>query len=373
MKVRAKILLIVGARPNFIKVAPLFKEFKKYKTIKPILVHTGQHYDFEMSKVFFQELKIPKSDYNLRVGSGSHTWQTAKIMEKLEPILLKEKPDLVIVFGDVNSTLAGALTAVKHNIKIAHVEAGLRSFDKTMPEEINRCLTDHISDYLFTTEPKAIENLIREGITKKRIYYVGDLMIDTFLKHKQNILQSAILNKLKLKKKEYGVLTLHRPENVDNKKILGEILESLKEIQEAIKIVWPIHPRTKKMIKYFHYAFLIKDLKNLIITSPLGYLDMLNLMKQSKFIMTDSGGIQEETTFLKVPCLTLRKVTERPITVDVGTNIVVGVKKEKIVKVVKKILAEHIKKGKIPRFWDGKTAKRILKILNKKLKNGKFF
>jgi len=367
MKRRIKILCVVGARPNFIKIAPLFEEFKKRKTIKPVLVHTGQHYDFEMSKVFFQELKIPKPNYNLEVGSGTHAWQTAKIMEKLEPVILKEKPDLVIVVGDVNSTLAGALTAAKLNIPVAHIEAGLRSFDMSMPEEINRLLTDHISDYLFVTESSGVRNLLNENISKKKIYFVGNIMIDTLVKLKTQIQKSKILEKLNLKKKAYAVLTLHRPENVDKKERFLEILAALKEIQKIIKIVWPIHLRTKKQIKEFKFDKFIKGLKNLILIKPLGYIEMINLMENSKFMITDSGGIQEETTFLKVPCLTFRKNTERPVTVEIGTNTLCTTGKM-LVREANNILKEKSKKGCIPKYWDGKSATRIVNILVREIK-----
>ena len=246
---KSKFLIIAGARPNFIKIAPLMEEMKKYQQIKPVLVHTGQHYDFEMSKIFFQELKIPKPDYNLGVGSGSHAKQTAKIMLKLEPILVKEKPKLVVVVGDVNSTLAGALTAVKLHIPVAHVEAGLRNFDLRISEEVNRLLTDHISDLLFATEPAAVQNLLKEGIKKGKIFYVGNIMIDTLKRLEPKAQNAKVLKRLKLKKENYAVLTLHRPENVDDKVVLKEILEAIKEIQKRIKIIWSIHPRAKNNLE----------------------------------------------------------------------------------------------------------------------------
>jgi len=363
MRKKIKILIIVGARPNFIKIAPLFEEFKKYEKIKPILVHTGQHYNFEMSKIFFQELKIPEPDYNLGVGSGSHAWQTAKVMEKLEPVFLKEKPNLIIVVGDVNSTLAGALVAAKLRILVAHIEAGLRSFDTSMPEEINRRLTDHVSDFLFVTESSGVKNLLNEGISKKKIYLVGDIMIDALINSKPKINKSKIFKKLSLEKKNYAVLTLHRPVNVDNPKNLKQFFDIFKEIQKKIKIIFPIHPRTQKTLKHLKTY----KLKNLKIIRPLGYIDFLALEAKAKFVLTDSGGIQEETTFLKVPCLTLRENTERPITVDVGTNAICKTGKM-LVREINKILAGKYKKGKIPELWDGKTAERIVKILIKNLR-----
>lgn len=365
MAKKIKILIIVGARPNFIKIAPLFEEFRKNKKIKPILVHTGQHYDFEMSQVFFQELKIPKPDYNLNVGSGSHAWQTARVMERLESVILKEKPDLVVVAGDVNSTLAGALVAVKLHIPVAHIEAGLRSFDKTMPEEVNRILVDHISDFLFVTEPSGIKNLYNEGVSRNKIFFTGNIMIDSLVKNKKPALDRLFFQKMGLERKNYGVLTLHRVENADDKKNLRELFLILEEIQKKIRVVYPVHPRVKKKIGEFGFASMFSRMKNLILTNALGYLDFLALEAEAKFVLTDSGGIQEETTFLKTPCLTLRKDTERPITVEMGTNIVCGKDRKKIIREIDKILLGKEKKGKTPKFWDGKAAQRITKNLLK--------
>lgn len=393
-----KLLIIVGARPNFIKVAPLIEEINRINklthlstyalthlrsskltplrpyALKYSLIHTGQHYDYEMSQIFFQELKIPKPDYDLGVGSGSHSWQTAKVMEKLEPVILKEKPDVVVVVGDVNSTLASALVAAKLRCSqspnnsnarlplIAHIEAGLRSFDMTMPEEINRRLTDHISDYLFVTEPSGVKNLLNEGIEKEKIYLVGDIMIDALINSKPKIQKSKILKKLNLSPKEYAVLTLHRPVNVDNPEKLKYLFDIFAKIQKKIKIVFPVHPRTRKQLKGIKYLSTYA-LPNLLLVDPLGYIDFLALISQSKFVLTDSGGIQEETTFLKVPCLTLRENTERPITINQGTNTLCYNNKNKILREVNKILKGKYKKGRIPKLWDGKTAERIVKIL----------
>jgi len=368
-----KIIIVAGARPNFIKAAPLLKEFKKYRQFKPILVHTGQHYDYNMSGSFFKELDIPKPDYNLEVGSGTHAWQTAEIMKRLEKVILKERPKSVIVVGDVNSTLAGALTAAKLHIPVVHIEAGLRSFDMSMPEEINRVLTDRISDFLFVTEPSGIRNLVKEGISRKKIFYVGNIMIDTLKNQKPKIknkrYKPKIFKQLNLKPKKYAVLTLHRPSNVDDRKILKNLLETFKIISQKIPIIFPIHPRTKKQIKKFKLKIKICLPTNrqgnckLKIVTPLGYIDMLSLMANSKFVLTDSGGIQEETTVLKIPCLTLRENTERPITVEIGTNTIVGRDRNEILKQVNKILSGKYKKGKIPKYWDGKTAERIVKFL----------
>ncbi|MBW2976550.1 UDP-N-acetylglucosamine 2-epimerase (non-hydrolyzing) [Candidatus Woesearchaeota archaeon] len=358
-----KIVSIVGTRPNFMKIAALVSEFKK-NGAEHILVHTGQHYDREMSRLFFDELEIPEPDVNLGVGSGSYGEQTGNIIIKLEKILVKENPDLVLVVGDVNSTFAGALTAKQHGIKVAHVEAGLRSFDLTMPEEINRMLTDRISDFLFTTEESGNENLLKEGISKDKIFFVGNVMIDTLLKHKEKSSNSKILEKLNLKKNEYCTLTLHRPSNVDNKENFENIISILEGIQEKIKVVFPIHPRTRKNIALFQLNQKIKNMKNLIITEPLGYLDFLCLMSNSKFVLTDSGGIQEETTVLGVPCVTLRNNTERPVTFEQGTNLLVSTDKHKVVEKSLDIINNKAKlENKVPELWDGKAAERIVKIL----------
>jgi len=358
-KKKIKFLCIVGARPNFIKIAPLFEEFKKYKRIKPILVHTGQHYDFKMSRLFFQELKIPKSDYNLKVGSGSHAWQTAKIMERLEPVILKEKPDLVIVVGDVNSTLAGALVAAKLHIPIAHIEAGLRSFDISMPEEINRKVVDHLSQFLFCPTKKAVDNLKKEGI-KKGVYNVGDIMYDIFLKKIKEIKNnSEILEKNNLKLNKYYLLTLHRPQNVDNFKNLITILKVLKKSKE--EFIFPVHPRTKKQFKKIaKYKF-----KNIKFIDPVGYFDMLVLEKSAKKIITDSGGIQKEAYWLKVPCITLRNITEWVETVKSGWNILVGNNEKKIINAIKKF--NPCKRKHYNYFGNGNAAKKIVRDLLKNI------
>jgi len=357
MQKKNKFLIIVGARPNFVKIAPLYAEFKKYKEIKPVLVHTGQHYDFEMSQIFFQELKIPKPDYNLGVGSGSHAWQTAKVMEKLEPVILKEKPDLVIVVGDVNSTLAGALVAAKLNIPVAHIEAGLRSYDKTMPEEVNRVLADHISDFLFCPTKTAVENLKKEGIVKG-VYNVGDIMYDTFLKGiKIARRKSKILEKLNLKPKTFLLLTVHRPSNVDNLENLREILKAMQESGE--QTVFPAHPRTEKQLKKLKLE--IRNWK-LRIIPPVGYLDMLRLEKNAKKILTDSGGLQKEAYWSKIPCITLRKKTEWVETVKSGWNILVGASPRLIKKAIREFEGKK-SADRISPFGNRKTAKNIINIL----------
>ena len=325
----------------------------------------GQHYDREMSKLFFDDLGIPKPDVNLGIGSASDVAQTANIMPELERIIMKEKPDLVIVVGDVNSTLAGALTAKKCNVQVAHVESGLRSFDRTMPEELNRILTDHISDFLFTTEESGNRNLSNEGIGKNKVFFVGNVMIDSLLNHKEKALKSGILEKLKLKKKNYAVLTLHRPSNVDNKKSLEYIINILDEIQNHIKIIFPVHPRTLKTLQKFGLDTKIKSQKNILVIGPLGYLDFMNLMINSRFVLTDSGGIQEETTVLGIPCITMRKSTERPVTMDQGTNVLVSTDKAKIIKAAFRLIDEPGIKAKVPPLWDGKASKRIVDVILK--------
>ena len=378
-----KIISVVGARPNFMKIGPLMEEMKKHRQIESILVHTEQHYDENMSKLFFDQLELPKPDVCLGVGSGSHAQQTAKIMLEFEKVLIQEEPDLVIVVGDVNSTIACALTASKLHIKVAHVEAGLRSFDKGMPEEINRILTDCLSDYLFVTEKSGEINLLREGVDKNKIFFVGNVMIDTLLKHKERAEDSRILFNLGLEKEDgsdggkrkilpFALATLHRPNNVDVLDNFPGILEALEEIQKHLKIIYPMHPRTRANIEKFglckRFSFLdaaesaSRD-SGIVILNPLGYLDFVKLMSEAKLVLTDSGGIQEETTVLGVPCLTLRENTERPVTVTQGSNSIVGTKKNNVVKAALEIITTACKKVTIPDKWDGFAAKRIIDIL----------
>jgi len=357
---KIKIIIIGGARPNFIKIAPLLKEIKKYRQIELILVHSGQHYDFEMSELFFRELRIQKPDYCLGVGSGSHAWQTAKIMEKLEPVFIKEKPNLVIVVGDVNSTLAGALTSAKMGIPVAHIEAGLRSFDKTMPEEINRVLTDHLSDFLFCPTENAAKNLEKEGV-KKGIYNVGDITYDTFLKSiKVAQKKSGILKKLKLRPRSYFLLTLHRPQNVDDPESLKKILKALQKNNE--KIIFPVHPRTKKSLTRFDKSALSRY-SNILFIEPIGFIDMLWLEKNSQKIITDSGGVQKEAYWFKIPCITLRDTTEWIETVRNGWNILVGNNDKKIINAIRKF---NPFQKQYNYFGNGKTAEKIVKVLIKK-------
>lgn len=352
------------------KIAPLIRAIDKYNAkhgntdIESVLVHTGQHYDYEMSQVFFQELELPKPDIFLDIGSGTHAEQTGRIMIELEKALFLEKPDLVIVVGDVNSTLAAALAAVKLHIPVAHVEAGLRSYDKTMPEEINRALTDAISDYLFTTSADNNENLKREGVAEEKIYLVGNVMVDCLTQYKEKAKKSLFLNRLGLARQGYALVTLHRPSNVDDQKSLLGIIKALSIISQKIPVVYPIHPRTKKNITQFGFDYYFRN-KQILVIEPLGYLDFLNLEINAKLVLTDSGGMQEETTVLNVPCLTLRDTTERPVTVTQGTNTLVWNVTERIIEEAQKIIDGHANNSRCPEFWDGKSAVRIVDIIAK--------
>ena len=362
-----KLHLIVGARPNFMKMAPLYRELSLYsENYESLIIHTGQHYDEKMSKLFFNDLDMPKPAAYLNVGSGSHGKQTAMIMERYEDLLLAgDKPDLVIVAGDVNSTIACALVAKKLYIPVAHLEAGLRSYDDRMPEEINRVLTDRISDILLTPSLDANKNLEQEGIEPDKIYFVGNIMIDSLIAHKEKAETSNIFNNLNiLPNDSYALVTLHRPSNVDEYNGLKMLLMALNEISGKIKIIFPMHPRTKKNIYELGLSSILNPSSNLIITEPLGYLDFLKLEMNAKFILTDSGGIQEESTYFGIPCLTLRENTERPITITEGTNQIVDLNVESIVNSATDIIEGKNKKGKIPKYWDGKTAARIVKVLD---------
>lgn len=358
-----KIVSIVGARPNFVKISPLIEEMGKFSEIESVLVHTGQHYDYNMSKQFFKDLNIPNPDVHLEVGSGTHAIQTAKIMMGFEQILLEEKPDLTLVVGDVNSTIACALVSVKLNIPVVHVEAGLRSGDRRMPEEINRILTDSISDYLFVTERSGMENLLNEGVSEKKMFLVGNVMIDTLLKYKKQAENTGILKDLGIEGKAYCLLTLHRPSNVDDPAGLKNILGAIDEIQRDMSVIFPVHPRTRTRIEEFGMQDWINQMKELMLIHPVSYLEFLGLMSKAQFVLTDSGGIQEETTVLGIPCLTLRENTERPVTVEVGTNIVIGTDQKRIIEESKKLINGNKKVGTIPEYWDGKAAGRIVKIL----------
>ncbi len=393
-----KWILVAGARPNFMKIAPLVRAIHAYNNLNgniicPLLVHTGQHYDVNMSESFFKDLNLPEPDVNLGIGSGSHGEQTGRVLIEFEKILFKKQPDLVIVVGDVNSTLACTLASVKLHIPVAHVEAGLRSFDRSMPEEINRIVTDALSDYLFTPSPDGDENLLKEGIPQEKIYLVGDIMVDSLLFNLEQSKKRNILERLGIGQKvladnyppitDYCLLTLHRPSNVDNKRSLTRIVQGLLQISSRVPILFPIHPRTRKQVKTFRMEsnfefYPSPDLgpkdyydsnglkRKIHCFEPLGYLDFLKLMAHAKIVLTDSGGMQEETTVLNIPCITLRDTTERPITITEGSNILVKDDPEKIIKEVTKFLEGSSLKGKCPSIWDGHTAERIVKILVEK-------
>ena len=390
-----KILSVVGARPNFMKVAAVCEAIKDYNSngdaprVEHILVHTGQHYDANMSDLFFNDLELPKPDLFLGVGSGSHSAQIARVMERFERVLLAEKPDVVVVVGDVNSTVACALVTKKTWCsggpcdrdfipKLAHVEAGLRSFDRTMPEEVNRIVTDSIADYLFTTEESANENLGAEGIPENKIHFVGNVMIDTLLRYRSKATESAILTDLQLDEggqvRPYAILTLHRPTNVDDARTFSRIIQSFLDVSRHMQIIFPAHPRTLKQIQqadlgdYFVDHFMDgpepwDSRVRIRLIPPLGYLDFLQLMSHARVVLTDSGGIQEETTILGVPCITLRNVTERPVTLTHGTNVLVGADPETIIRAFTRVLQSSARLPAPPPLWDGNAAKRIVQIL----------
>ena len=354
-----KIIHVVGARPNFMKVSPVWNAIDTMTKYDQILIHTGQHYDLNMSNIFFKELGLPLPEINIGVGSRSHAQQIARIMTNIENELIKIKPDLVLVYGDVNSTIAAALVCSQLLIPIGHIEAGLRSFDKTMPEEINRILTDQISDLLFTPSKNGNINLEREGINKSKIYFVGNVMIDTLIR----ILPKSKIPNIEGLSKDYILVTLHRPSNVDHPKVLLKIINTLKEIGKSVQVLFPVHPRTRKMLRDYNIDLSDKD--NMKILDPIGYLDFIGLMKHSLLVITDSGGIQEETTYLNIPCLTLRENTERPITLEIGTNHLIGLDMNKLILKMKEIISDKSIKGNIPALWDGKASLRIVKVIKK--------
>ncbi len=371
-----RLLSVVGARPNFMKIAPIVTELKKYPDIEHRLVHSGQHYDELLSGNFFSDLGLPAPDVNLEIGSGSHAAQTGEVMKRLEPALLEFQPEMVIVVGDVNSTLAAAVTAVKSGIRVAHVEAGLRSFDMTMPEEINRKLTDAISELLFVTEQSGVDNLKHEGVSAEKIFLVGNVMIDSLLKYREPAKRSPILDRLGIRQQEsscrpYGVLTLHRPSNVDDRDGLHRILETVQVMASDFPVFFAVHPRTRKNIERFGWSEYVSNgganRKGIVALDPLGYLDFLCLMQHARLVLTDSGGIQEETTVLGVPCLTLRENTERPATVKYGTNQVVGLKRDRILAAARSILQDSKPEYRCPPLWDGQAAGRIVKIIREYL------
>lgn len=360
------VVCIVGARPNFMKMAPILRAFAaNHPSIPTMLVHTGQHYDKDMNDRLFVDLRLPHPDINLEVGSGTHAVQTAEVMRRFEPVLDTHKPSCVLVVGDVNSTLACTLVGVKKGVPVVHVEAGLRSYDRKMPEEVNRVLTDQIADLLYTTERSALDNLLREGITEERVRFVGNVMIDSLLSNREaaqaptkTLSEAGIDAGLLNDPQGYAVVTLHRPSNVDQIETLRPLLGVLREVSEKLPVVFALHPRTRANIERFGLSDLVSS-KRIVLLPPQGYLEMLGLMSSAKLVLTDSGGLQEETTALGVPCLTMRENTERPITIDQGTNTMVGCDRTAILKGVGEILSGRGKCGRIPEYWDGRAAERI--------------
>jgi UDP-N-acetylglucosamine 2-epimerase (non-hydrolysing) len=367
-----KVINVVGARPNFMKAAPVVEAMKRRDAeFAPLLVHTGQHYDREMSDAFFRDLSLPEPDVYLGVGSGSHAAQTAAVMTSFEPILSREKPDWVVVVGDVNSTLACALVAAKLRVAVAHIEAGLRSRDRTMPEEINRILTDQISDLLLTPSEDADRNLLAEGIPRERIRFVGNVMIDSLFANMKRAETSRVREGLGVAGVDYAVLTLHRPSNVDERETFAGILSALEAIAARLPVIFPAHPRTRARLAEFGFDERVRVNSNLRVVEPMGYLDFLRLYSGARLVLTDSGGIQEETTALGIPCLTLRENTERPVTVELGTNRVVGTDQERIVGAALEALSAPAAQAggrarRLPPLWDGHTAERILDALLEK-------
>lgn len=353
---------MVGARPNFMKIAPIMSELRARPLFAPQLIHTGQHFSAEMSDSFFRELEIPEPDINLGAGGGTHGEQTAQIMLRLEPVFRASPPDVLLVVGDVNSTLAAAIVAAKMGIPVAHVEAGLRSFDRTMPEEINRVLTDSVSDYLFTTERGAEKNLLAEGIPARKIFFTGNVMIDTLLGFRHKAARSDVLERLGLAAGSYAVVTLHRPSNVDDPAGLSEMVVMLAELARNLPVVFPVHPRTRARM-----ASAGAGADGLTLTEPMGYLDFLRLVGSARLVLTDSGGIQEETTVLGVPCLTLRANTERPVTIEMGTNRLVGTNPADALEAALETLAATPRRCPPPPLWDGKASGRIVDILERSL------
>jgi len=359
-----KIICVAGARPNFVKIAPLVAEFRKHsQAFDTMLVHTGQHYDEALSDAFFRDLEIPPPDIHLDVGSLSHAQQTAEIIKRFEPVLLDARPDYVLVVGDVNSTVACALTAAKLKVGVIHVEAGLRSFDRDMPEEINRVLTDHLSDLLFVTEESGRRNLLKEGIAPEKIHFAGNVMIDSLRRQLKAASRSDVLERLGLAQGAYGLVTLHRPSNVDLPDVFRGILTALRAISQHLPVIFPIHPRSEARIREMKLETYFDGNSNLRRIPPVGYPDFLEMMRHARLVLTDSGGIQEETTVLGVPCLTLRHNTERPSTIEMGTNKLVGTQPDVIVAAALQALSGNSAPGTLPPLWDGHAAERIVEVL----------
>lgn len=358
-----RIATIVGARPNFIKIAPLLAAYRAHPRIQPLLIHTGQHYDCAMNDPFFEQLRIPRPDVNLGVGSGSHAVQTAGIMVEFERYCLAHRPDMVLVVGDVNSTIACALVAAKLGIEVAHVEAGLRSFDRSMPEEINRKLTDSIADLLFVSEPSGMENLRREGVDPDRVHFVGNVMIDTLLANLARAEDEDVLDRLGVANRAYAVLTLHRPSSVDDPRVLSGLLDAVAEVARDFEVVFPAHPRTTARMAELGFEDRLSSIAGLKAVPPLGYLEFLKLTAHARIVLTDSGGIQEETTILKVPCVTLRENTERPVTCEVGANRLAGTDPAGVIAAYREMLTADPAAFRTPELWDGRAAERIAAIL----------
>ncbi|HVP39961.1 MAG TPA: UDP-N-acetylglucosamine 2-epimerase (non-hydrolyzing) [Candidatus Saccharimonadales bacterium] len=359
--VGGEILLVAGARPNFMKVAPLLAALRRRGRLPTALVHTGQHYDPGMSDVFFQELGLPRPDVHLGVGSDTHARQTAKIMIEFETVVLERAPRAVLVVGDVNSTVACALVCAKLAVRVGHVEAGLRSYDRSMPEEVNRVLTDQLSEWLFTSCEDAAPNLLREGIAPEKIHFVGNVMIDTLRQHLPRADRSGVLKRLGVSPGGYALLTLHRPSNVDDPAVLAEFLGALGRLPGQLAVLFPVHPRTRARLE----ALAAPLPPALRLLEPLGYLEFLKLLKEARVVLTDSGGIQEETTVLGVPCLTLRENTERPVTVSEGTNVLVGGDPGRLAQEYGRVLDGHAKRGRVPKLWDGQASERIAELLER--------
>lgn len=370
-----KIISVAGARPNFMKLAPIHRAFKNRSNIESQILHTGQHYDKKMSDIFFRQLELPEPNIYLGIGGGSHAEQTGKVMMAFEKVVEEEQPDLIVVVGDVNSTVACSLVGAKSHIPVAHVEAGLRSGDRRMPEEINRVVTDSISDLLFVTEQSGIDHLRSEGIQKNKVHFVGNVMIDSLVHFREKARKYNLINKLGPKPGEYILMTMHRPSNVDNEQGLKEMENIIRELVSLKKVIFPMHPRTRKNLERFGLYKTVKQLEGVYLTEPQGYLEFLNLMDHAALIVTDSGGIQEESTYLQVPCLTLRENTERPVTIELGTNQLVEINNRAVADKASEIVTGNIKKGEIPPLWDGQAAERIADItiqyLNDKKADGK--